>query len=43
MGEMPRRGSPDTHVWPKSLLEETVVVVLNPSWFGRIAVAFNVS
>jgi hypothetical protein len=42
-GEIPARGFPETHVWPKSLLDGTVVTVLKPSWFGVIAVAFSES
>ncbi len=42
-GEMPARGFPEVHVCPKSLLDGTVVMVLKPSWLGRIAVALSES
>src|SRR5687768_7979721 len=43
MGEMPRLGSPRSHVCPKSTLGTLVVVALYPAWLGEKFVAFRTS
>jgi hypothetical protein len=34
MGETPLAGFPESQVWPKVVEEGSLVVRLNPDWFG---------